>query len=101
MIADDRAKCRLSIFGPGSSVSPPIEPLRPALFSGPFFPLTFDPHDLQPVEAGSDPFVHHRAINVAHDVAIRLKLPFPAAMNCKDEPARFAAHDTLHGMKRA
>jgi hypothetical protein len=36
-----------------------------------------------------------------HHMTIRLKLPFPAAMNRKDEPARFPAHNAPHRMKRA
>lgn len=83
------------------SSSPAVEPSRPALFRSPFLAFALDSHYFQPVEACSDTFDHYRAVNVAHDMAIRLKLPFPAAMNHKDEPARLAAHDTLHGMKRA
>jgi len=52
------------------------------LFRGPFFPLTLDPHDLQSVEAGSNPFDYHGTIDMANDLTIRLKLPLPAAMNC-------------------
>lgn len=87
--------CRLS-FPP-----PAIEPCCPALFRSPIFTFTFDPHNLQSIEARSDPFDHYRAIDVAHDMAIRLKLPFPAAMNREDEPARLPPHDALHRMKRA
>jgi hypothetical protein len=71
------------------------------LFGSPFFPVALDPHDFEPIEPGSDTFDHDRTINVPHDMAIRLKLPLPAAVNCKDEPARLPAHDTLDRMKRA
>lgn len=71
------------------------------MFRWPFFTVLFDSHDLQSVEAGSDTLEHDRTVHTPHDMAIRLKLPFPAAVNHKDEPARLPAHDTLHRVKRA
>ncbi|GLV27607.1 hypothetical protein TomTYG75_01340 [Sphingobium sp. TomTYG75] len=71
------------------------------MFRGPFLTLTLDPHDFQPIKAGSDAFDHDRTINVPHDMATRLKLPFSAAMNRKDEAARLSAHDPLNRVKRA
>jgi hypothetical protein len=71
------------------------------LLRGPFFPLTLDPHDFQPIESGSDAFDYHGTINVPHDMTIRLKLPFPTAVNRKDEPAWLSSHDPLNGVQCA
>ncbi|EPR14534.1 hypothetical protein M527_28720 [Sphingobium indicum IP26] len=71
------------------------------MFGPPLFALTLDPHDFQPIETSSDTLDHDCAIDMAQDVTVRLKLPFAAAMNREDEPARLPAHDTLHRMKRA
>jgi hypothetical protein len=71
------------------------------LFRWPFFPVAFNPHYFQPIEASSNTFDHDRTINVEHDMAVRLKFPFPAAMNREDEPALLPAHDPLHRMKCA
>ena len=67
----------------------------------PVFTIPLDPHNLQPIEAGADAFDYHGTINVPHDIANWLKLPFPAAMNRKDEPARFSSHDPLNRVKCA
>jgi len=80
---------------------PTIEPCRPGLLGPPFFTLSSDSHHFQPVEACSDTFDNDRTINMPPDMPIWLKLPFPAVMNRKDEPARLAAHDTSHRVKRA
>lgn len=68
-------------YTPALSFPPAIEPRCPALFGRPLLPVAFDPHDFEPVETCSDTFDHHGAINMPHDMAVRLKLPFPAAMN--------------------
>jgi len=78
-----------------------IEPRSPALFGPPFFAVTLDPHNFEAVEASSDTFDHYGAIDMAHNMPIRLKLPFSAAMNHKDETTRLPAHDALHCMKSA
>jgi hypothetical protein len=76
-----------------------IEPPRPTLIRWPIFTVSLDPNNFEAVETSSDTFDHNRAINVPHDVPIRLKLPFAAAMNRKDEAARLTAHDPLNRVK--
>jgi hypothetical protein len=72
------------------------------LFRGPFLPLTLDPHDFQPVEASSDAFYYDATINMPHDMAIRLKLPFSAFMDSNEEPiARPPLYDASDRVKRA
>jgi hypothetical protein len=83
------------------SFPPAVKPSRPALFRPPLIAFPLDPYYFQPIEAGSDALYHDRAINMPNNMAIRLKLPYPALMNHENEPTRFLAHDTPHSVKRA
>jgi hypothetical protein len=71
------------------------------LFGPPFFAFTLDSHNLKTIEASSNTFDYDRTINVPNYMPIQLKLPFPAAMNSKNDPARLPAQDALHRVKCA